>query len=342
MAQSADTLSQSGPVGGRRGGTSGGAKPGLPPGYIPARRRSLLVRMRDAWLLYLALLPTLGLIAVFAYWPTINGVIQSFYNSTNTEANVFVGWDNYTLLFGDTVYWNAFEVAIKYFVFGITVGWVIPFVAAEMLVSLSSRRLQYILRTALILPMAFPATVFGFVWSFMYDPNVGVINSFLRGVGLGGLSQNWLGDPSTALYSLMAIGFPISFISSGVLGGLPFLLFLSGLQSISSEVLEAAEIDGCGRLRRVFAIDIHLLGSQFSLLFLLAMIGLTQVGSITLLLVTNGGPAYATMTPLVWLIQSGISAGNFGYGAAMGEVLFVVSVVLSASFLGIQRARLRF
>jgi raffinose/stachyose/melibiose transport system permease protein len=295
--------------------------------------------MRRAWLLYLALLPTLVPIAVFAYWPTINGFIQSFYNSTNTETNIFVGLDNYSQLLNDPVYWNSFIVAFKYFIFGITAGWILPFVTAELLISLSSARWQYILRTALILPLAFPATVFGFVWSFLYDPNVGVINTFLNGIGLGGLAQNWLGDPTTAQPSLMVIGFPITFISSGVVGGLSFLLLLSGLQSIPHEILEAAEIDGCSRLRRVFVMDLPLLGSQFSLLFMLALIGLTQAGSITLLLSTNGGPAYATMTPLVWLIQTGISVGNFGYGAAMGEVLFAISLILSASFLGIQRWR---
>lgn len=341
MAWPADARSGTAPLAVAAGQEAAGAPAGMPASSYRPRRRSLLARIRRAWRLYLALLPTLALIAIFAYWPTINGIILSFYNSTNTETNVFVGLDNYRQLLGDTVYWNAFGAAIKYFVFGITVGWVLPFTIAELLISLSSARWQYMLRTALILPLAFPATVFGFVWSFLYDPNIGVFNTFLRGVGLSGLAQNWLGDPSTALGSLMVIGFPIAFISSGVIGGLPFLLLLSGLQSISHEVLEAAEIDGCGRLRRVFVMDIPLLGTQFSLLFMLSLIGFTQAGSITLLLVTNGGPAYATMTPLVWLIQAGVSVGNFGYGAAMGEVLLAFSVILSMSFLGIQRWRVR-
>jgi raffinose/stachyose/melibiose transport system permease protein len=303
------------------------------------RPASRLTRVRMAWPLYLALSPTLILILVFAYWPTINGILQSFFNSTNTQTTVFVGLDNYAQLLHDAVFWGAFVNAIKYFVFTITVGWILPFVTAELVISLSSLRWQYILRTALILPMAFPAAVFGFVWYFLYDPNVGVINVFLNGVGLGGLAHNWLGDPSTALGALMVIGFPILFISGG--GGLPFLLLLAGLQNISQEILDAAAIDGCGRLRRIVVIDLPLLGSQFSLLFMLALIGFTQAGSITLLLATNGGPAYATMTPLVWLIQAGINAGNFGYGAAMGEVLFLVSVLLSATFLGLQRLRSR-
>jgi len=282
------------------------------------RRASLLTRVRRSWGLYLALAPTLLLIAVFAYWPTVNGFIQSFFSSTNTQVNVFVGLDNYSQLLNDSVFWGGFLNAIKYFVFGITVGWILPFVTAELLITLSSMRLQYILRTALILPMAFPAAVFGFVWSFLYDPNVGVFNAFLKGVGLGGLAHNWLGDPHTALGALMVIGFPIMFISGG--GGLPFLLLLAGLQNIEREVLEAASIDGCGRVRRIVAIDLPLLGSQFGLLFMLALVGFTQAGAITLLLTTSGGPAYATMAPLVRYSSTPNGAANPGRNSESLEV----------------------
>jgi ABC-type sugar transport system permease subunit len=72
---------------------------------------------------------------------------------------------------------------------------------------------------------------------------------------------------------------------------------------------------------------------------MLALIGFTQGGAITLLLSTNGGPAYATMVPIVWVIQAGITAGNFGYGAAMGETLFAISVACSLLFLGLMRLR---
>jgi ABC-type sugar transport system permease subunit len=72
---------------------------------------------------------------------------------------------------------------------------------------------------------------------------------------------------------------------------------------------------------------------------MLALIGFPTGGSITLLLVTNGGPAFSTMVPIVWLIQSGISAGNFGYAAAMGNCLFIIAVLCSLLFLGAQRVR---
>ena len=292
-----------------------------------------------SWALYLTLLPTIALIVVFAYWPTVSGFAESLYSATSSDARVFVGVDNYRTLAEDTTFWKAFVNALWYFLFTVTVGWAVPFVAAELLISLSSTKLQYLFRTLLILPMAFPAAVFGFIWSFMYDPNDGVINTFLGAIGASGLAQNWLGDPRTALGSLMMVGFPIVLLSAG--GGLPFLLMLVGLQNIPQEIFDAAAMDGCSRWQRVWAIDLPMLGGQFSLLTMLALIGLTQAGSITLLLATNGGPAFSTTTPLTWLIQSGISAGNFGYGSAMGTVLFAVSLGLSGAYLWFQRRSAR-
>jgi len=301
------------------------------------RRLPFLVRLLRAWPFYLALAPTLVLVGVFTYYTTAQGIQMSFYSSNNESVNFFVGLDNYRTLLSDTIFWNGFKNLLKYLAYGLTVGWFFPFVAAELLISLSSLRWQLIFRTALLLPMAFPVAVVGFTWQALYnaDPsNQGVFNVILGDIGLGGLEHNWLGDPKTALYCLMFMGFPY-------IAGLVFLLLLGGLQNIPQEILEAAAIDGCGRLRRIAAIDLPLLGDQFRLLFMLTLIGFPTGGAITLLLVTNGGPAFATMVPIVWLIQSGITAGNFGYAAAMGNCLFLIAVLCSLLFLGAQQLRSR-
>ncbi len=294
-----------------------------------------LSRVFKAWPLYLALAPTLLLIGVFTYYTTFQGILMSLTSSSNISLNYFVGLENYHTLLNDTIFWHSFGNLLKYLIYGLTIGWFFPFVAAELLISLSSQRWQFIFRTALLLPMAFPVAVVGFTWQALYnaDPsNQGVFNVLLGDIGLGGWEHNWLGDPKTALYALMFMGFPY-------IAGLVFLLLLGGLQNIPLEVLEAAAMDGCGRWRRIFALDLPLLGDQFSLLFMLTLIGFPTGGSITLLLVTNGGPAFATMVPIVWLIQTGVAAGNFGYAATMGNFLFVLGVTCSLLFLGAQRLR---
>ena len=243
---------------------------GRPPSaLVPVPSRApFLLRVFKAWPLYLALAPTLALIGVFTYYTTAQGIQMSFYSSNNYSLNFFAGLDNYRTLLHDTVFWNGYKNALKWFVYGVTAGWLFPFVAAELLISISSPRWQFILRTALLLPMAFPVAVVGFTWQALYnaDPsNQGVFNVLLGDMGLSGLEQNWLGDPKLALYCLLFMGFPY-------IAGLAFLLLLGGLQNIPGEVLEAAELDGCGRWRRIAAIDLPLLGDQFSLLFMLALI----------------------------------------------------------------------
>src|SRR5690606_17812727 len=123
----------------------------------------------------------------------------------------------------------------------------------------------------LIAPIAFPQMVTLLIWGFFYNPSEGVINSFLRGIGLPGLAQNWLGDPATALGALLFIGFPW-------IAGIPFLIFLTGLQNIPREVFDAAALDGVGRIRRVFSIDLPMMANQLTLLAFLAVISTLQYG----------------------------------------------------------------
>jgi ABC-type sugar transport system permease subunit len=268
------------------------------------------------------------------YFTAAQGVWSSFFTANNVNLSVFCGLDNYRRMLNDTYFWQSFRNALKWAVLSVTAGWIMPFAAAELLTSLSSLRWQFVFRTLLLLPMAFPVAVIAFTWQAMYtaDPsNEGAVNVLLRNLGLGGLMHDWLGDPKTALYALLFMGFPY-------IAGLAFLLLLAGLQNISPEVLEAAALDGCGRWRRVIAVDLPLLGSQFRLLAMLALLQWPLYGAITLLMSTSGmalgGPFFATNVPVVWLINSGINAGDFGYGSAMGVALFAVGVAGSLLFVG--------
>lgn len=303
----------------RQGGLVAKDQPVVP----TQRRRSVLMRMRAAWPLYLALLPVFVLIGVFQYYPNLNGLYHAF---TDWQPGVggtspFVGLANFATLAGDRIFWQSFGNVIKLFIFSVTLPWLFPFIAVELLMTLSSRRAQTIFRMVLLIPMAFPLAVNILLWQFMFDPQVGLLNTMLQGAGLGAWQQNWLGDPRIALYSLMFMGIPY-------IAGLPFLLFGAALQSISSDLFDAAALDGAGRLRRALYIDIPLLAGQFKLLFVLSIIGTLQGGVVQALL-TNGGPAYATMTPALYLIGTTFSHGDWGYASAISFVLFVLTLGFS-------------
>jgi ABC-type sugar transport system permease subunit len=286
-------------------------------------------RKRFPWFAYLALVPLFATLAVFAYYPAASGIWHSFYEWRPGFDSPFVGLDNYRAMLDDDLWWRSFRNLGVIFVFGITVAWAIPLLAAELIISLKSKRAQFFFRTALIAPMAFPGVVTVLLWAAMYEPNNGVINRVLRAVGLDALAQNWVGDPQFALMSLLFIGFPF-------VAGLPFLVFLTTLQNVQAEVFEAAALDGCGRLRRLFAIDLPLMASQLKLLVFLATINVLQYGFAAFLL-TGGGPDNATEVPVLRMLGVAFQGSEWGYAAALSTTLFVMTILLSIIIVFVRR-----
>ncbi len=272
------------------------------------------------WFAYVALLPLFIVLGLFQYYPALSGVFFSFWDWKPAGGSIFIGIDNYITMLGDEIWWKAFTNLGLIFVFGVA-SWIIPLLAAELIITLNSRRAQFVFRTLLIVPMAFPGVVTALVWSFMYHPNNGVINRALEAVGLGSLAQNWIGDPDLALWALLFIGFPF-------IAGLPFLIIYSSLQNISREIFEAAELDGVGRIRRFWSIDLPLMATQVKLLLFLGVVGTLQYGFLAYI-VTSGGPDNSTMVPILRMLNVAYQAGDWGYAAALSTTLFVITLVFS-------------
>ncbi|WP_262379565.1 carbohydrate ABC transporter permease [Nonomuraea sp. PA05] len=282
---------------------------------------STKARRRIPWSVYLVLLPTFALLGAFAYYPALNGMVHSLFEWRPGFGSPFVGFENYLTMLGDDLWWASFRNIGVIFVWAVTLMWVFPLLAAELVMSLSSERLRFVFRTLLILPLAFPAVVNVLLWQFMYDPRDGVINSLLRAVGLDGLAGNWIGDPDTALVALMTIGFP--WVAS-----LPFLVFLSALQNVPAEIYQAAEVDGAGRLRRFWSIDLPLLFRDVKLLFVLAVISVLQYG-MQAHIMTKGGPDNATQVPVLRMLDAAFLDTSWGYAATLGTVLFALTLAVS-------------
>ncbi|MBF4563986.1 carbohydrate ABC transporter permease [Plantibacter sp. VKM Ac-2876] len=283
-----------------------------PPPPRPKRARAAI---------YLALVPLLVIIGLFAYYPAASGVFWSFFDWNPASQSFFTGVEHYLAMFNDEIWWTSFRNLGIIFLFGI-VAWVLPLIAAELLITLRSPRWQFVTRTLLILPMAFPGVVTALIWGFLYEPNQGVINRFLEAIGLGDLAHNWTGMPDTALLALLFVGFPF-------IAGLPFLIFYASLQNIPPAVLEAAQLDGVGRLRRFWSIDLPLMASQVRLLLFLAVVAALQYGFVAYVL-TSGGPDNATMVPVLRMINVAFAGSDWGYAAALSTTLFVITLVLSS------------
>lgn len=264
---------------------------------------------------YLFLLPTLLLVGHFLYYPAWTAFTGAFTRWDGFNPPEWVGLANFERALTDPVLRVAARNNLVWTLFEIALAIIPPFIAAELIFHVRSRRQQYWYRTLFVFQMVIPYIVGILLWTYYYRSD-GVINRALAAVGLERWRQLWIADPQIALYSLILMGFPWIYAFN-------LLIFYSGLQNISREVLDAAAVDGAVGLRRIRTIDVPMLRPQLKLLLVLSLIASVQ-NLIKPLIMTNGGPGYATTVPILYMYETAVTYGQFGYSMAISLLLFVV------------------
>jgi ABC-type sugar transport system permease subunit len=282
--------------------------------------RGTLRAMRKSWQAYALLSPIFLLLLVFVYYPPVLGLIRAFYDWAPLEPARFVGLENFRMYFSYPESGREIANVIKLTCMGLVTGVMAPFIMAELIFAIRGAVSKEVYRLAIVIPMLVPGVVYTLLWQHIFDPNLGPINTLLGGVGLGALERDWLGDPATALYAIMAVGFPW-------VSGIGTLVFLGGLAQISDSVFDACLMDGCTGLRRLWKVDIPLVLGQVRFLTILSVIGaLTTFERI--LILTRGGPGYATSVPGLRMYERAFITGEFGYASAIGLLLFAFAMSL--------------
>ena len=295
-----------------------------------SRRRPLWLDVRRSWPLYLLLMPAFLMMFLFTYYPALQALYESFFNWWPGSYNEFVGFRNYERLFRWEVFWWSWGNWAKFAVFHFTAPFLMPFVMAECIFNLRNRSMQAFWRMAVIVPSLIPGIVTFVLWRWMYQLDGG-FNVILEMVGLGHLVAPWLGQPDTALYAMMFVGFPWAI-------GASVLIVLAGLENISSDVMDASTIDGCGRFRRIFAIDLPNITGVIRLFLVFGIIGIFQEFS-RFLAMTGGGPYFATSVPALLMFfkagfrgvrsESATGATSHGESAAIATILFILILIFS-------------
>tara|TARA_R110002051_G_scaffold72905_5_gene131814 strand:- start:7348 stop:8232 length:885 start_codon:yes stop_codon:yes gene_type:complete len=284
---------------------------------------------RDAWLLVLpAFLP----IVLFSVYPLAQGVLLGF---TDAKAGLdvatnFNGVDNYSKLLSNELFWNSFRIGLIW-AFGVTILQFLASLGLALLLNLDLR-FRWIARTLALVPWAMPPVVIAIMWRMMLNPTYGPINGGMRAVGLPG-DINWLGDFSTALPAIIVVG---------VWAGMPqtTITLLAGLQNVPNDLHEAAALDGAGVWQRFWHVTLPALRPIIVAITTLDLIW--NFNSFALIYVlTAGGPGGQTMLPMLFAYNEAFRYGNFGYAAAMGNVMVVVIAVFLFIYLrGQARSRL--
>ena len=287
-----------------------------------------LVRYRYRPALAVLLLPSLLLIGIFSYYPALRSLIGGFYTWNGFSPPVYSGITQFRQYISAPVFGTEAKNIAVLTGGSIAITLVSQFTAAEIVTHMP-KRAATIARYVLVLPIVLPPLVLIEVWAYLLQPGSGLVDRFLSVVGLP--QPTWLSDPHLALVGILLVGFP--WISN-----LGFLIFLGGLQNLPKEVLDASRMDGVSALRRVFAIDIPLLLPQFRIVIILSGIFAVQ-NFVPILLLTNGGPGTATLVPGLDMYQSAFQNDQYGYGMAIGTLLFLVMLAFTLTALRLLRSR---
>lgn len=292
------------------------------------------------WKLYLFVIPSALLVGTFSYFPAASAIYHSFFDWQGGDVKQFIGGENFSRILTDWTLWNSFVtvfilIAANFFK-------MIPSIAIAVVIHrLRNDKWQYFYRILVVLPMIVPGLVTLFIWKFFFDPNLGVLNNILDftsgkqvliwldahvlhwNVFREGIPIPWLSEPRLIIPSLIMWGFPW-------LGAVGVLIYLAGLQSIGTEIYEAADLDGVTPFQKFWHIELPLITTQIRLNVVLMVIGTLQgYGFQYLLLGENGGAGGRGMVPGLWMFNRAFTAGEFGYACAIGLVLFVFILALT-------------
>jgi multiple sugar transport system permease protein len=298
----------------------------------PTRRRGLRTSSRRAITAWLFLAPSLVVLAVFMVYPMIQAAYLSMTDYNLIRAAEWVGLDNYVELFGDAAFWNAFWNTVLY---AVVVTPVTVVLALALAVFLDRQFIgRAFVRTAIFLPFIVSLGIIAIAWSFLMDPNIGLLTYWLSQAGVVS-SQGILSDPTWAMPAVMFVG-----VWKNV--GFYMVIYLAGLQSIPRELREAARLDGADAWQRFRHVTLPLLSNQTMLVSVMALIATLQAFD-QIYVMTHGGPFFKTETLVMLIYREGFQELRFGYGAAISWVLLLFVLVLSLIQYGFfQRRQVRF
>jgi raffinose/stachyose/melibiose transport system permease protein len=266
------------------------------------------------------ILPALILYAVFALYPIVNALILSFYNWDGISENRnFVGFTNYVQVFTqDPVFWTAVKNSVIWVVLSLIVPTLVGLGLALAVNQDIMGRNSF--RAVFYLPSIIASIAVATVWSWMYNPLLGLFNAVLRGLGLEFLIQDWLGDPSIALFSIF-----IAYVwqSSGV----NMVLFLAGLQGVPEELKEAARVDGANAPRVFWNVTLPSLRQTMIVVTVLTIINSLKVFDL-IVGMTSGGPAQSTQVLALWSYTQAFGLRDFGNGMAVAIILLVLTLLI--------------
>lgn len=277
--------------------------------------------IKDFMISVLFLAPAVLICCVFIIYPVADTFTLSFqkWNGMFGVAKEFIGVENYVKIFKDKLFWNAMLNSVYFMIGGFVV--LMPLAFGLALLITSKIRGTGFFKTCYFLPVMLGTTAVAMMWTFMLNPNYGVINTI----------HNLTGDTSPVLDVLTtktANVWTVVLVNEWMYAGYNMLIFAAGLVAIPQDVNEAAELDGATGWQKIWYVTIPLMKNSFKIFSILCITGCIKVFDI-IWAMTRGGPNDVSSTPSIMLYSQAFSYKLFGRSSAYGVILLVLGVTLS-------------
>ena len=265
--------------------------------------------------------PSAAILLIVVAYPLLRSFALSLsgYNIINPASHKFIGLQNYVTLWHDDIFWEALKNTLIFNVSSVLGGFFIGFVLALLLNT--NIRFRRIFRGILLAPWVIPYVVIGFLFLYMFNTKIGIVNYSLQQMGFISKFLPWLAKPTLAMTTV---------IIANIWNQFPFHLttMLAGLQTVPADCIEAAKIDGAGSIAVFRHITLPWLRNIIVISTTLMMI--QNFNNFALIWsITGGGPINSTTTFVIYVFQKAFEEFNFGYASAIGMVWMALLVVFA-------------
>ncbi|WP_411344346.1 carbohydrate ABC transporter permease [Paenibacillus sp. WLX1005] len=280
------------------------------------------MKARRQWFLLFCLLPGLTLLVLFKLYPTVEVFQKSFYLWTGIgDTPQWIGLKNFTDLFHDAVFLKSLRNTGFLMLVVPVITLTLALINASILTR-SKLRERNVYRTLFFFPSILSFVVIAILWSFIYHPTIGFLNSGLQVIGLGEWALPWLGDERTVLWALA-----VTMIWQAA--GYYMVMYMAGIDSISPELYEAANIDGATAVQQFIHITVPMLWEIIRITIVFSINGVLTISFIIVSIMTAGGPNRGSEVAMTYMYGQAFVNSNFGYAMAIGVFIFIVSFALA-------------
>jgi multiple sugar transport system permease protein len=279
----------------------------------------------DLGMALIFILPALIGFLVFYVYPFFRGFYFSLtrYNLLGTPH--YIGFDNFTKLFQDKLFWNALVVTVEYVAINIVLQTILAVAIAVLMHRLTQ---STVVRGLILLPFLISNVIAAMLWFWLLDYQIGLVNEFISAVGLNRIP--FFGDAGWAIPTIAVVNVWRHM-------GYTALLVFAGMQTIPGYVYEAAAVDGSTEWKSFWRITLPLLRPILALVLVITVTGSFQVFD-TVAVTTKGGPGNASRVMQYYIFQKGFTEGQFGYASALSVILFIILAAVALFQLRILRA----